>query len=196
MDKYRDHVNSKFSLRLRDTQELHQWTVTKPQEFWLDVYDYLELIPALPPSMTRAYDGSVPMSSNPQFYEGLNLNYAENVLSNADKVPNNTALIGLREGQSFGTEEKLTWKELREQVRLVQSDLRRSGMKKGDRIAALVSNSIWAIVLFLASASVGAIYSSIAPDLGVEVRPADKVTERCRSQTRRDAYHGCSRSQL
>ncbi|KAF2094110.1 acetoacetate-CoA ligase [Rhizodiscina lignyota] len=168
MDKYRQHVNSKFSLSLQNSQELHKWSVTNSQKFWLDVYNYLELVPALPSTMTRAYDDTVPMSTNPPWYEGLDLNYAENVLLNADKVPNNTALIGLREGQKFGTEEKMTWTELREQVRVVQSALRRSGVKKGDRIAALVSNSVWGIVLFLASASVGAIYSSIAPDLGVE----------------------------
>lgn len=169
MDKYREHVNKKFSLSLQDTQDLHKWTVTKVQDFWIDLYGYLGLVPSLPPSMKRAYDDSLPMSSNPKWFEGLETNYAENVLANADRVPDNVALIGIREGQKFGTEETLTWRQVREQVRVVQSALRRSGIQKGDRIAALVGNSIWAVVLFLASASVGAIYSTIAPDLGVEV---------------------------
>lgn len=173
MDKYREHINSRFSLGIKDTQELHKWTVSNSQKFWLDIYDYLGLIPSLPSSMTRAYDDTVPMSTNPRWYEGLELNYTENVLLNAEKVPNNVALIGIREGQKFGTEDKMTWRELREQVRLVQSALRRSGIKKGDRVGALVGNSVWGIVLFLASASIGSIYSIINPDLGIEVRTHD-----------------------
>lgn len=65
---------------------------------------------------------------------------------------------------------KVTWAELWESVRLTRSALKRSGVKTGDRVAALVANSVWAIVLFLASASLGAVFTSISPDLGTEVR--------------------------
>jgi len=51
----------------------------------------------------------------------------------------------------------------------VRSASLRSGVVAGDRIAALVSNSAWTVVLFLASASMGAVFTSISPDLGSEV---------------------------
>jgi len=169
MDRYRRHVNAKFNQNLRTSHDLHAWTVAKPQQFWLDVYDYIGMVPSLPAGTTRAYDSSIPMSSVPEWFEGARLNYAENVLVNAERDPDAIALIGIREGQELDGE-KVTWGELRERVRVVRSALVRSGVKEGERVAALVSTSIWAVVLFLASASMGAVFTSISPDLGIEVR--------------------------
>jgi acetoacetyl-CoA synthetase len=167
MDGYRHHVNKKFNLNIGNAQDLIRWSSESPQEFWLDLYSYLKLVPALPPSITRAYDDSVPMSSNPPFFEGLQINYAENALfSNPD--PNATALIGLREGQSLEDAEYVTWREFRESVRVASSALRRSGIKKGDRVGALVATSTHAMVLFHATAAIGAIFTCIGPDLGTE----------------------------
>lgn len=165
MDAYRRHINANFSVCLSNSQELHQWTVEHQQEFWLDVYAYLQLIPSLPSGMTRAYDDALPVRSIPAFYEGLELNYAENALEGQD--PSGLALIGLREGESLDGE-CVTWAELKEKVRRVSSALRRTGVQREDVVAALVSNSITAVILFLASAAVGAVYTSIAPDLGTE----------------------------
>jgi acetoacetyl-CoA synthetase len=118
MDTYRQHINKKFSQSLKTTHQLHSWTVANQQPFWLDLYGYLELVPPLPTGMTRAYDESLPMSSVPPFFEGLELNYAENVLGNAKCHPKNVALIGLREGQDLdGDVEKVTWRALKERVR-------------------------------------------------------------------------------
>ena len=167
MDGYRRHVNKKFSLDIGNAQDLIRWSNESPQEFWLDLYSYLKLVPSLPPSITRAYDNSVPMSSNPPFFEGLEINYAENALfSNPD--PNATALIGLREGQRLEDAEYVTWREFRENVRVTSSALRRSGIRKGDRVGALVATSNNAMVLFHATAAIGAIFTCIGPDLGAE----------------------------
>jgi acetoacetyl-CoA synthetase len=167
MDGYRHHVNKKFSLNIGNAQDLIRWSNESPQEFWLDLYSYLKLVPSLPPSITQAYDDSVPMSSNPPFFKGLEINYAENALfSNPD--PNATALIGLREGQSLEDAEYMTWHEFRENVRVTASALRRSGIQKGDRVGALVATSNHAMVLFHATAAIGAIFTCIGPDLGAE----------------------------
>lgn len=166
MNRYRSHVNKKFRKNLKNTQELHQWTVDSNPEFWVDLYDYLRVVPPLPKHIKRAYDPTLTMSSVPPFFKGHHMNYAENALfSNPDE--NAIALIGLKEGRD--REEKVTWRELREMVRMVSSALRRHEVLEGDRVAALVGNSIWAIVLFLACATNGVIYSSINPDLGTEV---------------------------
>lgn len=170
MDEYREHINSKFSQSLKNTKELQRWTIAHQQDFWLDLYSYLGLAPALLPTIKHAYDETLPMSSIPKFFEGLEINYAENVLfSNSD--PDAIALIGVREDQDLAEEdgEKVTWAELREKVTVTASALTKHDIKQGDRVAALVSNSVWAVVLFLASASIGAIFTSINPDLGVEV---------------------------
>lgn len=165
---YRDHINRKFNLQLGNSQELHKWSVTDPQNFWIDLWSYVELIPELPPGTTRAYDPSIPITEVPPFFEHARINYAENVLTQPHVDPNSTALIGIREGGSLEGE-KWSWSTLRENVRQVRSALIRSNIKEGDRVAALVSTSVWCVAIFLAAASMGAIFTSIAPDLGEEV---------------------------
>jgi len=135
----------------------------------MDLYDYLDLKPRLPSGITKAYDDNVPMSSIPAFFPGLQMNYAENAMF-ANQDPNAIALVGVREGMDLETEdgEQLTWHQFREQVRLTASALRHSGVKQGDRVAALVATSTWAMILFHASATIGAIFTSISPELGLE----------------------------
>jgi acetoacetyl-CoA synthetase len=168
MNIYRNHVNAKFRLHLKDSHELHEWSVTDAQEFWIDLWDYVGLIPKLPPGIRRAYDPDLPISEVPPFFEGVVINYAENVLTQPHVDPQSPALVGLREGQGLDGE-VWSWSLLRENVRKVRSALLRSGIKQGDRVAALVSTSVWSVALLLGSASIGAIFTSIAPDLGLDV---------------------------
>lgn len=106
------------------------------------------------------------MEKVPKFFPGATVNYAENVVSGRDL--NKTALVGVREGQDLSGE-VWTWGLLRENVRKARSALLQAGIKEGDRVAAIISSSVWSIGLFLATASIGAIWTSIAPDLGDEV---------------------------
>lgn len=167
MSRYRQRINFKFSKSLKNSQELHQWTVQNPHDFWIDLYDYCGLIPPLPKHTRAAYNPAVRLRDIPTFFPGLKLNYAENVL-----VPNihanscAAALVGLREN-GLDRPETVTWSELAELVRVARSALVRQGIKKHDVVAALMANSIWIIVLFLASASMGAIFTSVSPDMGV-----------------------------
>ncbi|KAI1931807.1 hypothetical protein LOZ65_001059 [Ophidiomyces ophidiicola] len=163
IDDYRRHVNQKFRLSLKDSHQLHRWSVTKPHDFWVDLYKYVGIAPALPSHITRAYDDSVKLSDVPPFFEDVRLNYAENVLEGKDLDA--VALIGLREFD-FLNGELVTWRQLKERVRAVRSALVQNGIKDGDRVAAIVSTSVWSIVIMLAAASMGAIFSSISPDMG------------------------------
>ena len=169
MQRYREHVNQAYSQNLKSTKDLHRWSVDNPQQFWCDLYNYLGLVPPLPKNLRKAYDDSVPMSSNPPFFPGHDLNYTENAIF-ANPDPNAIALIGIREGMDIydDTPETITWGHFREKVREVASGLRRSGIKKGDRVGALVATSNWAVILFHAAASIGAIFTSISPELGLE----------------------------
>lgn len=166
MNIYRDHINRKFNQQLQSSHELHRWSVEHPQEFWTDLYTYTKIIPSLPSTVTRAYDPSVPMKDVPKFFEGVHLNYAENVLSGRD--PSKTALVGIQEGQNLNGE-VWTWGTLTENVRQARSALLQHGVQAGDRVAAIISTSVWSVGLFLATASIGAIWTSISPDLGEEV---------------------------
>ncbi|KAJ5086148.1 hypothetical protein N7532_010919 [Penicillium argentinense] len=165
MNIYRAHINRKFNQNLQSSQELHQWSVKHLQDFWMDLHQYTGIVPALPPSITAAFDASIPMERVPEFFRGATVNYAENVLAGRDL--NKTALVGIREGQNLAGE-VWTWGRLRENVRKARSALLQLGIQEGDRVAAIISTSVWSVGLFLATASIGAIWTSIAPDLGEE----------------------------
>ncbi|KAF2103033.1 acetoacetate-CoA ligase [Rhizodiscina lignyota] len=167
MNIYRSHINQKFNLRLRNSQELHKWSVMDPQAFWVDLWDYVGLMPPLPKGTTRAYDDTIPISDVPPFFENVKVNYAENALTQPSLKGSATALVGIREGQTLEGE-VWTWDDLRERVRKVRSGLVHCGVQEGDRVAALISTSVWSVCLFLGAASLGAIFTSIAPDLGEE----------------------------
>ena len=169
MSLYRQHVNKKFGKSLRTTHDLQRWSVTSPHDFWIDLYTYLGLQPPLPSNTTQAYDDRIPMSDIPPFFPSQLMNYTENAIF-ANRDPDAIALIGVKEGEDVyaGSTDVLTWGQCRGKVREVISALKRSGIKKGDRVGALVAASNWAIILFHAAAAIGAIFTSISPELGLE----------------------------
>lgn len=173
MNIYRAHINRKFAQNLTSSQDLHRWSVTNPQDFWLDLHDYTGIIPKLPAKATQAYDASLLMSKVPKFFEGAVVNYAENVL--LGKPLDKLALVGIREMESIEGD-KWTWRDVTEMVRKAQGALRANGVQKGDRVGAIISTSVWSVVLFLATTSIGAVWSSIAPDIGEEVSHVYRVT--------------------
>lgn len=169
MDEYRQHVNQKFEKSILDTHALHRWSIEEPHDFWIDIYNYLDITPPLPTNIKKAYNDKLPLSSIPCFFANHEINYAENVMfSNTN--PDAPALIGIREGSDIHEDpvELFTWGDFRERVRETASALKHSGIQKGDRVAALVATSPWAVILFHAAASIGAIFTSISPELGAE----------------------------
>jgi acetoacetyl-CoA synthetase len=169
MSAYRRHVNRAFTKSFNNTRDLQQWSIDSPHAFWIDVYKYLDLVPQLPNHTTKAYDDSVSMRDIPKFFPELRLNYAENIF-HANPQPHATALVELREDEPIrpGAGRVITWREFRERVRRTASALKASGVREGDRVGAIVANSAWAVVLFYAAASMGAIFTCISPDIGVE----------------------------
>ena len=139
-----------------DYRTLHEWSIRSPEEFHSSLWDFLDI---LGEKGERAYLGNDKMR-DVQFYPGASLNYAENLLQNAD---DRIAVIAHRDD---GTRRTLTRAELYAQVsRLVQA-LRAEGVNVGDRVAAIVTNDMEAIVGYLATSAIGAIWSSCSPDFG------------------------------
>lgn len=100
----------------------------------------------------------------PKFFPDDYLNIAELMLRNGKDEE--VAIHFAREG--ITETEHVTWRQLRERIRKVRSALECSGIRAGDIVAAVISNSVDAIVICLASLSLGAIWSSSSPDLGPE----------------------------
>ena len=99
----------------------------------------------------------------PRFFPDARLNFAENIFD--ARNPNKLALIGAREG---GTDiEQVTYGEFQNRVQQVASGMRNLGIRKGDRVAAIISNSIASFVICLATMSLGAIFSSSATGISI-----------------------------
>ncbi|ORY53091.1 acetoacetate-CoA ligase [Rhizoclosmatium globosum] len=157
MTEFREFVNTKHSLALGSYEELWQWSVTEVEKFWADVWHFTGMVSSQ--DYTEVLE-DVPMSKIPKWFIGARLNYAENMLRFRD---DRLAIITATED---GLGVQYTYAELYEQVRICTNALRKMGVKKDDVVAGYITNSAEAVIAMLATAAIGAIWSSCAPDLG------------------------------
>ncbi|MBY8872158.1 acetoacetate--CoA ligase [Micromonospora sp. PLK6-60] len=155
-------------LEFADYDALWRWSVTDLDGFWRSIWEYFGVVAHTPPTATLA-DPAMPGT---RWFPGATLNYAENVLRMPGLADDDPAVIA--HGQTRAPE-TLTAAELRERVRRVAAGLRRLGVGPGDRVAAYAPNIPETYVLLLATASLGAIFSSCAPEFGTR-----SVTDRWR----------------
>ncbi|MFF5177539.1 acetoacetate--CoA ligase [Micromonospora sp. NPDC000316] len=151
----REHRGLDFA----DYDALWQWSVTDLDGFWRSIWDHFEVVAHTPPTATLAGRGM----PGARWFPGATLNYAENVLRMPGRADDDPVVIEHGQTRAPVT---LTAAELREQVRRVSAGLRRLGVTAGDRVAAYAPNIGETYVLLLATASLGAIFSSCAPEFG------------------------------
>jgi acetoacetyl-CoA synthetase len=145
--------------RFSGYDDLWRWSVTQPGEFWSAVWDYFEVLGDRGPGPVLAGQTMPDM----RWFTGATLNYARNALRTAWTDPDRTAIIFDSERSRAG---RLTYAQLAQQVARVARGLRALGVGRGDRVAALLPNVPEAVIGLLASASIGAIWSSCSPDFG------------------------------
>ncbi|KAF8518775.1 acetoacetate-CoA ligase [Gautieria morchelliformis] len=172
VEHFRRYVNLKHGLQLsaclcryheiepnshtEGYDDLHQYSVEN-WDFWKDLWEFGGVIYSVPPSKIIV---DRPQNEVPEFFPGARLNYAENIIKrNGDSI----AVTAARE---TGSLQHYTQRELRGLVRDMSNAMRAHGVKPHDRIAAVITNSIHALVVALAAATVGAMFSSTAPDMG------------------------------
>ena len=143
----------------RDYRDLWEWSVSDPAAFWSTIWDYFEVLG------DRAEAPALSGTSMPdvRWFQGATLNYARNALRTAWTDPDRTAIISVSEQAPV---RRLTYAELAREVARVARGLRALGVGNGDRVAALLPNVPEAIIGLLATASIGAIWSSCSPDFG------------------------------
>lgn len=147
-------------LRFDDYQALWQWSTDDIEVFWQSVWDFFDV----------QADGSCsPVLGSPDmpgadWFPNARLNYAEHVFRNA--VDSRPALIARAEGEPL---REVSWARLQRDTAALAARLRQLGVGRGDRVASYLPNRPETIVAFLACASVGAIWSSCAPDMGPTV---------------------------
>ena len=137
--------------------DLWQWSVTEIEEFWGTLWEYFEVISDGPYDQVLA-DRTMPGA---RWFEGANLNYAEHIFRGKDEHE-----VAVVYGSELRELSELRWGELREQVAAIREGLQALGVAKGDRVVAYLPNGPEALIAFLATASLGAIWSSCSPDFG------------------------------
>ncbi|KAF7357784.1 Acetoacetyl-CoA synthetase [Mycena venus] len=157
-EQLRQLVNRKHGLDLENYHALHKYSV-ESNTFWLDLWEFLGIISSVPPKKVIER-GAMP--EVPIWFPEARLNYAENLLYRTDDAVACTA------GNESGVVRHYTYRQLRELVRQMACAMRRHGLKKGDRVAGILNNTITAIVIGIAAVSIGAIYSSTATDMGTQ----------------------------
>jgi len=144
---------------VEDYGSLQDFSVRSPAAFWRAVWEFVGV---------RAHGDWEPALVNAHAMPGakwfpeVRLNFAQNLLRNKDE---RTALLFRSE---TGLTEEISYSELRAQVSRCQQALRAQGVGVGDRVAALMPNRIETVVAMLASASLGAVFSSCSPDFGAQ----------------------------
>ena len=154
-----EKTNRRHSLSNHTFWQLHQWSITDPEKFWQAVSDFFSIKYFEP---ATAVVSKTKQITSTQWFVNSTLNYAENLLKRND---NKDALVFINEQ---GTRQSITFKKLHLEVAGLALALRKSGVKKGSRVAALMPNCIETIIAMLASTSIGAIWSSCSPDFGAQ----------------------------
>ena len=135
---------------------LHQWSLDEPAAFWRAVWNFAE-IQGDPGGVVCDDPSALPGC---QWFPDATLNFAENLLRFAD---DREALVEIDESDARCA---LTYGQLREQVARLAGWMRQFGIQPGDRIAGFMPNCIETVVAMLATASLGAVWSSCSPDFG------------------------------
>jgi len=148
----------RWGRRLPDYATLHAWSVDHPAEFWISVWDFGEV---------RGQRGSAVLEDagrmpGARWFPEARLNFAENLLRSRD---DGEAIVFWGEDRVHN---RLSHGELHRQVAHFAAALRDMGVGAGDRVAAWMPNLPETVVAMLATASIGAIFSSASPDFGVQ----------------------------
>ena len=141
-------------------EDLHAWSIKNKGDFWKAVWDFTDVI---------GDSGSINFISHPdklmtgaQFFPEARLNLAENLLRGKDNF------LAVVEADESGNRKEFTLGKLKEMVSKAVEGLREIGIQSGDRVAAILPNRIESLVSLLASASIGAIWTSCSPDFGTK----------------------------
>ena len=147
---------------------LWRWSVDAPEEFWPAVWQFCGVIADSLPGgqqwerVLRGGDRMAPPDAElgPRWFDGARLNFAENLLRFDDA---RQAIVFWNE---LGRQRVLSFAELGREVRRYAAALRREGVEPGDRVAGLLPNLPETVIAMLATASLGAVWSSCSPDFG------------------------------
>lgn len=154
-----EKVQVDCSVALEGYEDLYRFSIGKPEEFWKEVWSFCKVIAQSQGERTLI---NADLIEKAQFFPDARLNYAENLLRRRDDA---VAVSFYGEDKVV---QKLTFKEIYQHSASIANFLLKSGVKEGDRVAGYLPNMPQTIIAMLATASIGAIWSSCSPDFGAQ----------------------------
>jgi acetoacetyl-CoA synthetase len=160
---YQQWLARERGLQFSDYEALRQWSVSDLAAFWQSVWDFERLQSPTPHHAVLA-EARMPGAT---WFPGAQVNYAQQVLRHVDEAhaAGHPAIVS---DDELGQAREMSWPELRRQVASLALALRARGVQRGDRVAAYLPNVPETVVAFLACASLGAVWSVCAPDMGTQ----------------------------
>jgi len=154
-------TSARHGVALSDYAALYRWSVEARDAFWRELWDYAKVVGE--PGTKTLVDGD--RMPGAKWFPEARLNFAENLLARGATDEGADAFVFWGEDK---IKRRVSNRELRDEVSRVAQALRATGVKPGDRVAAFVPNMPEAIIGMLATASIGAVWSSASPDFGVQ----------------------------
>ncbi len=158
---YQDWLKAHLGLSFETYKELWQWSITDLDAFWQSIWDYFDMRSPTPHSQVLAKNAM----PGGQWFPGAQFNYAQQVLRHVQPA-DQAGFMALICRNEKGQHSEMSWPELRRQVASMALHLKAHGLQPGDRVAAYLPNIPEAMVAFLATVSVGGVWSICAPDMG------------------------------
>lgn len=150
-------LEREHGVRFPRYEDLWQWSIDRPQEFWGSLWTYFEVVEREGHQSIRTPEGM----PHTKWFDGARLNFVDQVFRHGRASAQ--ALIYSSEAAGEGS---LGWRELESQVAALAASLRELGVEPGDRVAAYLPNIPAAVIALLAVTSIGAVWSVCAPDMG------------------------------
>jgi acetoacetyl-CoA synthetase len=154
---YMEWLKREKGLAFAAYEDLWNWSAANIEDFWASLWDYFRI------KASKPYAKALTIRKMPQgrWFDGAELNYTEHVFRNM--ATDRPALMFQSEIQPYM---EVSWNDLYHQVASISAALRNMGVRRGDRVVAYAPNIPQTLAAFLASAAVGAIWSSCSPDFG------------------------------
>ena len=148
-----------WGLKFNTYPEFYRWSVDRPEQFWQSLWDYTGVKSAVRGKRVLVHGEKMPGA---QWFPDARLNFAENLLRRRDRAD---AMVFWGEDK---VEQRLSHAQLYAGVSRLAQALREAGVRSGDRVAGYLPNLPETMMAMMASASIGAIWSSCSPDFGVQ----------------------------
>ena len=159
MQKFIIFINEKYDISINNYSSLYKWSITENEKFWNSVSDFFKIKYSYYPQKIKEKSD---IFHKDKWFVGAKLNYAQNILHPFSE------LNSIESYNENGQKKIITHKELARKVSNLSFFLRKIGLNKGDRVAAIMPNIEETVIASLSSAAIGSIWSSCSPEFGYE----------------------------